>query len=78
LDKTPGRIIEGIGNPKRQEGKMKQVYVEIFEDETGKVQTCMGPMSEFAAERVMGGVSINLNHAEYSIRTVDTPTEPQT
>jgi hypothetical protein len=53
----------------------EQVYVEIYEDATGKVDTCMGPMSRSAAERVERGASINLNHAEWSIRIVDQPTK---
>ena len=50
--------------------KQKQVFVEIVHDESGEVQTRMGPMTPRQAEKVEGGASINLNHAEYSIRTV--------
>lgn len=46
-------------------------YVEIVHDESGEVMTRMGPMGERAAEKTEGGASINLNHAEYSIRIVD-------
>lgn len=45
-------------------------YVEIVEDETGKVERRMGPMSERRAERVADGASINLDHERFSVRTV--------
>ena len=47
-----------------------QFYVEIFEDETGKVEKRMGPMSAWKASKVEDGASINLNWERYNIRTV--------
>lgn len=51
--------------------KDKIYYVEIVEDETGKVVQSMGPMSKWRAGKVEDGVGINLNWDEYSTRIVD-------
>ena len=42
-------------------------YVRIIEDETGKVEKEMGPMSERKADRVESGVLINLNHERFTV-----------
>ncbi len=52
-----------------------QVYVEIYEDASGEIANCMGPMSRTKAERTERGASINLDHANWSMRIVDQPTE---
>lgn len=48
----------------------QQFYVEIFEDETGRVESRMGPMSKWKADKVEDGASVNLNWERFSIRTV--------
>jgi hypothetical protein len=50
---------------------MKRVYVCIVEDATNKPSNVMGPMSERSAVSVTNGASINLNHADWHIVTID-------
>lgn len=51
---------------------MRQVYVEVLERATGEIVERMGPMDEAKAERIERGVRINMNHADYKTRIVDT------
>ena len=46
-------------------------YVEVVSLHSGEVVNRLGPMSERKADRVDGGLSINLNHDEYFTRVVD-------
>ncbi len=45
-------------------------YVEIIEDKTEKVLERCGPHSEWKAEKIDRGITINLNHDDYSTRIV--------
>lgn len=49
---------------------MSDYYVEIVEHGTGTVVKRMGPMAEQKADRVEGGVSINLDHERFYTRVV--------
>ena len=42
--------------------------VEVVEDATGAVVKAIGCVTQRQAERVEGGLSINLNHERYSTR----------
>jgi hypothetical protein len=46
-------------------------YVEIVELATNKIEKRMGPMPERKAERVMGGVDINLDNERFISRIVE-------
>jgi hypothetical protein len=47
-------------------------YVEIVDYETGEVVKRFGPVpTERQADRVEGGIEINLNHEKYFTRTVE-------
>jgi hypothetical protein len=48
-----------------------QVWVEIVEMATEKVETRMGPLSEHTAEKVESGALINLDLERFYVRTVD-------
>jgi hypothetical protein len=51
--------------------KTNAVAIEVVEDESGKVVRVVPlrqPASERYTERVMDGMSINLDHARYSLR----------
>ena len=50
---------------------MKRFYVCIVEDATNKPSNVMGPMDERQADQVSRGASINLNHADWHITTID-------
>ena len=56
---------------------MKYKYLEIVKDSTQEVVARLDVTgkSEKAIERIEGGMSLNLNHDEYSIRDVDSETE---
>lgn len=41
-------------------------YVEVTHDVTGEVVKRMGPFTEQRAQRVLAGVSINLDHERYT------------
>lgn len=45
-------------------------YVDIVNDATGEVAKHMGPMPEHEAEQTARGASINLDHANWSVRIV--------
>jgi hypothetical protein len=49
---------------------MSDYYVEIVRDKDNKVMKRMGPMPSHKADRVERGASINLDHANYHVRTV--------
>lgn len=55
---------------------MKQVYVEIVEYVTDRVEKRMGPMSDRKAERVDNGANINLDHERFYTRIVEAPDAP--
>jgi len=46
--------------------KRSNYYVVIVNDKTKKVEKFMGPFPFGKADKVCGGVSINLDHANYS------------
>ena len=45
-------------------------FVEIFEDETGQVESRVGPMSKRKAEKVEDAAGINLDWERFSTRVV--------
>lgn len=47
------------------------VYVEVVRDKDKAVVKRLGPMSAWKADKVEGGLSINLNHNDYSTRIVE-------
>ena len=48
----------------------EQFFVEIVETATDKVHRRLGPNSQARAEKVDGGVNINLDHEQYYTRIV--------
>jgi hypothetical protein len=54
---------------------MDEWYVEIIRSEDNVCVKQMGPFSSRTAERIAGGVNINLNHAEYHVDVIDEPTD---
>ena len=46
------------------------VYVEIYNFKTGEVAERMGPMTEWTAERIERGASINMDHSSWTTRRV--------
>ena len=54
------------------EGDGMQYYVQILTLDGDVLEEEMGPMSERKADRVEGGVMINLNHDEYWTRVIST------
>jgi len=56
---------------------MKYKYLEIVKDSTQEVVSRLDVTgkSERAIERIEGGMSLNLNHNQYSIRETDSETE---
>jgi hypothetical protein len=55
----------------------KNKYIEIKHDRTGEIiqRWDVSHKSDRDIERIINGVSINLNHAEYSVRCNRTDTE---
>ncbi len=47
---------------------VEMVYVEIVNIKTNEVVKSMGPMSKSKADKIEGGVMINMNHEEYFTR----------
>lgn len=50
---------------------MSNWYVECVDVQTNEVVKRLGPHSEWKAERVEGGMNINLNHDRYFTRLVE-------
>jgi len=57
--------------------KQAMVFVCIVKDKTNEPSNVMGPMPVSQAERVARGASINLNHAEWHIVTLDEDKLPE-
>jgi hypothetical protein len=52
---------------------VKQVIIQVIENQTGKVIETFGPMDDREAERVQWGVEINLDRSLYATLQKDAP-----
>lgn len=52
-------------------------FVEIVERKTGEIVERMGPMREREAERTNATAGVNLDHADYLVRTVPDTGSPK-